>query len=90
MPTLLWSDLSNPFVWLVMLSTLAFGAIGFADDYIKVLHKRNLGLTARAEAWAAVAGERRGGDGILVVLQWQGELLDAAGGAVPQERFGRT
>src|SRR6476646_10964162 len=28
-PTLLWSDLSNPFVWLVMLSTLAFGAIGF-------------------------------------------------------------
>jgi len=45
-PTLLWSDLSNPFVWLVMGSTLAFGAIGFADDYIKVLHKRNLGLTS--------------------------------------------
>ena len=48
-PTLLWSDLSNPFVWLVMLSTLAFGAIGFADDYIKVLHRRNLGLTAKAK-----------------------------------------
>jgi phospho-N-acetylmuramoyl-pentapeptide-transferase len=46
-PTLLWSDLSNPFVWLVMGSTLAFGAIGFADDYIKVLHKRNLGLTSK-------------------------------------------
>lgn len=46
-PTLLWSDLSNPFVWLVMVSTLAFGAIGFADDYMKVVHKRNLGLTAR-------------------------------------------
>jgi phospho-N-acetylmuramoyl-pentapeptide-transferase len=46
-PTLLWSDLSNPFVWLVMLSTLAFGAIGFADDYIKVVHQRNQGLTAR-------------------------------------------
>ncbi|WP_263368362.1 phospho-N-acetylmuramoyl-pentapeptide-transferase [Edaphobacter bradus] len=46
-PTLLWSDLSNPFVWIVMLSTLAFGAIGFADDYIKVVHRRNLGLTAR-------------------------------------------
>ena len=44
-PTLLWSDLSNPFVWLVMLSTLAFGAIGFADDYIKVVHRRNKGLT---------------------------------------------
>ena len=48
-PTLLWSDLSNPLVWLVMLSTLAFGAIGFADDYIKVVHRRNLGLTARAK-----------------------------------------
>jgi len=46
-PTLLWSDLSNPFVWLVMFSTLAFGAIGFADDYIKVVQKRNLGLTSR-------------------------------------------
>jgi len=45
-PTLLWSDLSNPFVWLVMLSTLAFGAIGFADDYLKTVHKRNLGLTS--------------------------------------------
>jgi phospho-N-acetylmuramoyl-pentapeptide-transferase len=44
-PTLLWSDLSNRFVWLVMCSTLTFGAIGFADDYIKVIHRRNLGLT---------------------------------------------
>ncbi len=46
-PTLLWSDLANPFVWVAVLSTLAFGAIGFADDYIKVVHKRNLGLTSR-------------------------------------------
>ncbi|WP_213807250.1 phospho-N-acetylmuramoyl-pentapeptide-transferase [Granulicella sp. dw_53] len=46
-PTLLWADLSNPFVWVVMLSTLAFGAIGFADDYIKVVHRRNKGLTGR-------------------------------------------
>ena len=46
-PTLLWSDLSNPYVWLVMLSTLAFAGIGFIDDYTKVVHKRNLGLTSR-------------------------------------------
>jgi phospho-N-acetylmuramoyl-pentapeptide-transferase len=45
-PTLLWSRLTNPYVWLVMFSTLAFGAVGFADDYIKVVHKQNLGLTA--------------------------------------------
>ena len=46
-PTLLWSDLSNPYVWLVMASMLAFAAIGFADDYTKVVHKHNQGLTAR-------------------------------------------
>ena len=57
LPTLLWSDLANPFVWIAICSTLAFGAIGFADDYIKVVKRRNLGLTARAKlAWqAAVA-----------------------------------
>ena len=58
-PTLLWADLSNPYVWLVTLSTLAFGAIGFADDYIKVVHRRNKGLTARAKLalqFAASAG----------------------------------
>jgi phospho-N-acetylmuramoyl-pentapeptide-transferase len=49
LPTFLWADLSNPFVWVVMFSALAFGAIGFADDYIKVVHRRNLGLTARAK-----------------------------------------
>jgi len=48
-PTLLWADLSNPFVWIAVLSTLAFGAIGFTDDYLKVVHRRNLGLTARAK-----------------------------------------
>jgi phospho-N-acetylmuramoyl-pentapeptide-transferase len=45
-PTLLWADLSNPYVWIVVLSTLAFGAIGFADDYIKVVRKRSKGLSA--------------------------------------------
>lgn len=55
LPTLLWSDLSNPFVWIVMLSTLAFGAIGFADDYIKVVKRRNLGLRARAKTLLQIA-----------------------------------
>jgi phospho-N-acetylmuramoyl-pentapeptide-transferase len=49
-PTLLWADLSNRFVWLAIFSLTAFGAIGFADDYIKVVHRRNLGLTARAKS----------------------------------------
>jgi len=48
-PTLLWADLSNRFVWIVVVSTIAYSAIGFTDDYQKVVHKRNLGLTARAK-----------------------------------------
>jgi phospho-N-acetylmuramoyl-pentapeptide-transferase len=54
-PTLLWADLSNPFVWMAVLSTTAFGAIGFADDYTKVVRKRNLGLTARAKLGYQIA-----------------------------------
>ena len=46
-PALLWSDLSNPLVWTAVLSTVAFAAIGFADDYTKVVRKHNKGLTGR-------------------------------------------
>lgn len=49
LPTVLWSDPANPFVWVVVFSTIGFGAVGFADDYIKVVKRRNLGLTARAK-----------------------------------------
>jgi len=49
LPTVLWSDPANPFVWITVFSTLAFGAIGFADDYIKMVKRRSLGLTARAK-----------------------------------------
>ena len=48
-PTLLWADLSNRFVWLAVFSAMAFGAIGFADDYLKTVNRRNLGLTARSK-----------------------------------------
>jgi len=48
-PTLLWADLTNAFVWMAVLSTATFAAIGFADDYLKVVNKRNLGLTSRAK-----------------------------------------
>src|SRR5580692_3892814 len=57
LPTVLWSDPANPFVWITVFSTLAFGAIGFADDYIKVVQHRSLGLTARAKLfWQGLAG----------------------------------
>ncbi len=46
-PALLWSDLSNPMVWVAILSTVAFAAIGFVDDYTKVARKHNQGLSGR-------------------------------------------
>ena len=48
-PTLLWADLGNRFVWIAVFATAAYAAIGFTDDYQKVAHRRNLGLTARAK-----------------------------------------
>ncbi|MGA2050154.1 MAG: phospho-N-acetylmuramoyl-pentapeptide-transferase, partial [Terracidiphilus sp.] len=57
LPTALWSDPSNPFVWVAVFAILAFGAIGFVDDYIKVVKRRSLGLTARAKLfYQALAG----------------------------------
>ena len=46
-PTLLWTDLRNPYVWVALFGLFGFGAIGFYDDYTKVRKKHNLGLTAR-------------------------------------------
>lgn len=43
--TIIWGDLSNRYLWTVVAVTLAFAAIGFADDWIKVRYRRNLGLT---------------------------------------------
>lgn len=45
--TLLWTDLSNPFVWVVMLVTGGFGAVGFADDYLKVTRRSSDGVSGR-------------------------------------------
>ena len=46
-PTLLWADLTNPFVWLVLVATLLFGFIGFVDDILKLKRGKGRGLKAR-------------------------------------------
>ena len=54
-PTLLWSDLTNPYVWLMLAATLSYGAIGFYDDYLKVVRKKSEGLKARYKfGWQVV------------------------------------
>jgi len=46
-PTLLWADLTNVYVWIAVLTTAAFGSIGFADDYLKIVHRSHHGLRPR-------------------------------------------
>lgn len=46
-PTLLWADIVNPYIWIVLFVTFAYGTIGFIDDYRKLAKKHNTGLTAK-------------------------------------------
>jgi phospho-N-acetylmuramoyl-pentapeptide-transferase len=47
--TLLWGDLRNHYVWVVLITTLSFGVIGWVDDYRKVVHRNPKGLSAKAK-----------------------------------------
>ena len=53
--TLLWADLANRYVWLCLLTTLGFGAVGWIDDWRKVVHRNPKGLSARSKlAWQSL------------------------------------
>jgi phospho-N-acetylmuramoyl-pentapeptide-transferase len=55
--TLLWADLSNRFVWVVLLVTFGFGAVGWVDDYRKVVHRNPKGLSPGAKLfWQSLVG----------------------------------
>ena len=55
--TLLWGDLTNRFVWVVLLVTLGFGAVGWVDDWRKVVYRNPKGLSARQKFfWQSVIG----------------------------------
>src|SRR5262249_50922851 len=46
-PTVMWADLTNLYVWIAVLTTAAFGAIGFTDDYLKIVRRSHHGLRPR-------------------------------------------
>ena len=55
--TLLWADLSNRFIWVVLFVTLGYGAIGWIDDYRKVVHHNPRGMSAKEKfGWQSVIG----------------------------------
>jgi phospho-N-acetylmuramoyl-pentapeptide-transferase len=66
-PTLLWARLNNPFVWIAVLATTAFGAIGFVDDYLKVTRHSHHGLFARYKFAAQVIVAMAVGAALLVL-----------------------
>jgi phospho-N-acetylmuramoyl-pentapeptide-transferase len=75
-PTLLWADLRNVYVWVAMASLVAYGWIGFLDDYAKVTNRRNLGISGKRKLfyqfivgfWFAAA---------LMVMRGHGEFSTA-------------
>jgi phospho-N-acetylmuramoyl-pentapeptide-transferase len=71
LPTLLFTNLRIPYVWVALFGLLSFGAIGFYDDYSKVTKKRNLGLTARAKFTLQILAAL-GVGWMLVLLQARG------------------
>jgi phospho-N-acetylmuramoyl-pentapeptide-transferase len=64
-PTLLWADLKNPYVWIAVLATIGFGAVGYIDDYLKIVRRSHHGLIPRYKM----------GGQILVALSVGGALL---------------
>ena len=66
-PTLLWADLTNPFVLLGLFALVTFAVIGFIDDYAKVSKQRNLGLTARKKIYFQILASLVVGVALLVL-----------------------
>jgi phospho-N-acetylmuramoyl-pentapeptide-transferase len=70
-PTLLWADLTNAYVWIAVGTTAAFGAIGFLDDYLKIVRRSHHGLRAGYKlGYQILAGAAVGG--VLLVLKQRG------------------
>ncbi len=64
-PTLLWADLTNPYIWIALLVTVGYGAIGFVDDYKKIKLKNSDGMSAKGKLlWQTVVA---GGAGFLLL-----------------------
>ena len=68
-PTLLWADLSNSYIWIAVLATCAFGAVGFADDYLKIVRRSHHGLIPRYKMGGQVLVGLAVGAAVLVLAE---------------------
>jgi len=68
-PTLLWADLSNPYIWIAVLATAGFGAVGFTDDYLKIVRRSHHGLSPRYKIGGQLLVALGVGVAVLVLAQ---------------------
>jgi phospho-N-acetylmuramoyl-pentapeptide-transferase len=68
-PTLLWADLSNPYVWIAVLATAAFGGVGFTDDYLKIVRRSHHGLLPRYKMGGQILVALAVGVAVLLLSQ---------------------
>ena len=69
-PTLLWADLTNVYVWIAVIATAAFGAIGFADDYLKITRHSHHGLKPSYKMGAQLAVAVAVGGAVLLLANY--------------------
>jgi len=68
-PTLLWANLANPYIWIAVLATSAFGAVGFADDYLKIVRRSHHGLIPRYKMGGQIVVAAAVGIALLLLSQ---------------------
>ncbi|CAG2160412.1 unnamed protein product [Oppiella nova] len=76
--TLLWADLSNPYVWIVLAVMVIFGAVGWADDWIKVRYKDNAGLPAKKKFFWTSVGSLGAGIALYIIATQQDSPVHTA------------
>ena len=69
-PTLLWADLTNIYIWIAVLATAAFGAIGFTDDYLKITRRSHHGLLPRYKMGGQILVGLAVGASVIVLAQY--------------------
>ncbi|MDO5652305.1 MAG: phospho-N-acetylmuramoyl-pentapeptide-transferase [Moraxella sp.] len=76
--TLFWANLSNPYVWILMVVMVIFGAVGWADDWLKIKHKNPQGLIARKKYfWLSVGALIAGGSLYYIARQQDTATMNA-------------
>ncbi len=75
-PTLLWADLTNAYIWIALVATALFGAIGFVDDYLKITRHSHHGLFARYKFAAQVVVALAVGVSLLVLASHEPPLYN--------------